>query len=204
MCYICNRCYILYGYYKQETRQKEDTDSIVLLQFGEKSMKQSDKSKLWMEEALLQLMEKKEFATITVTDICEKAGISRLTFYRNFEVKEDILRFHFDKVFQEYIGKFDEGITNIEEAITSCFDVWFELREEIKRIVDSNLALLMYEPFSKYTQIVLSKNEKYKKCDLAQQNFILGGMFALMVSMVNHPTDRKPEEITSSIMELLK
>ena len=152
----------MYGYYKQETKQKEDTDSIVLLQFGEKSMKQSEKSKLWMEEALLQLMEKKEFATITVTDICEKAGISRLTFYRNFEVKEDILRFHFDKVFQEYIGKFDEGITNIEEAITSCFDVWFELREEIKRIVDSNLALLMYEPFSKYTQIVLSKNEKYK------------------------------------------
>ena len=61
MCYICNRCYILYGYYKQETKQKEDTDSIVLLQFGEKSMKQSEKSKLWMEEALLQLMEKKEF-----------------------------------------------------------------------------------------------------------------------------------------------
>lgn len=57
--------------------------------------------------------------------------------------------------------------------------------------MDSNLALLMYEPFSKYTQIVLSKNEKYKKCDTAQQSFILGGMFALMVSMVNNPDDGK-------------
>lgn len=167
-------------------------------------MKQSEKSKLWMEEALLQLMKTKEFATITVTDICEKAGVSRLTFYRNFDMKEDILRFHFDKVFHGYICKFDEGIINIKEAIISCFEVWYELREEIKRIVDSNLALLMYEPFSKYTQIVLSKNEKYKKCDTAQQSFILGGMFAIMVSMVNNPDNMKPEKIAKSIMELLK
>lgn len=167
-------------------------------------MKQSEKSKLWMEAALLQLMKKKNFSAITVTDICEKAGVSRLTFYRNFETKEDILRFHFDKVFHEYICRFDKGISDIEDAITSCFEVWYELREEIKRIVDNHLALLMYEPFSKYTQIVLSKNEKYKKCDVAQQNFILGGMFALMVSMVNNPADMKPEKLTKSIMGLLK
>lgn len=62
----------------------------------------------------------------------------------------------------------------------------------------------MYEPFSKYTQIVLSKNDKYKECDTAQQSFILGGMFALMVSMVNSSDNMKPEKIAKSIMELLK
>lgn len=167
-------------------------------------MKQSEKSKLWMEDALLQLMKVKEFSAITVTDICEKAGISRLTFYRNFEIKEDILRFHFDKVFNEYICKFDGEILNIEEAIIACFEVWFELREEIKRIVDNHLSLLMYEPFSRYTQIVLAKNEKYKKCNEIQQNFILGGTFALLIEMVNNPNEIKPEKITKSIMELLK
>ena len=37
-----------------------------------------------MDEAFLALLEKKEFAYITVKEICEKAGVNRSTFYLHY------------------------------------------------------------------------------------------------------------------------
>ena len=34
-----------------------------------------------MDEALIALLEKKDFSYITVKEICEKAGVNRSTFY---------------------------------------------------------------------------------------------------------------------------
>lgn len=41
--------------------------------------------------ALLQLMQKKPYAEITITDIVERAGVSRMAYYRNYSSKDDIL-----------------------------------------------------------------------------------------------------------------
>lgn len=38
-----------------------------------------------MDEAFLELIEKKDFAYITVKEICEKAGVNRSTFYLHYE-----------------------------------------------------------------------------------------------------------------------
>ena len=37
-----------------------------------------------MDEALILLLEKKEYSFITVKEICEKAGVNRSTFYTPF------------------------------------------------------------------------------------------------------------------------
>ncbi len=44
-----------------------------------------------MDEALLQLLEKKEFAYITVKEICEQAQVNRSTFYLHYETMDDLL-----------------------------------------------------------------------------------------------------------------
>lgn len=49
-------------------------------------------------DSLLELMEQKPFPEITVTEICEGAGIGRKTFYRNFAYKEDVLDFQLDQL----------------------------------------------------------------------------------------------------------
>ena len=41
--------------------------------------------------ALLKLIEKKRLDKISVTELCEKAGVSRVTYYRNFSSVESIL-----------------------------------------------------------------------------------------------------------------
>ena len=44
-----------------------------------------------MDEAFLALLEKKDFAYITVKEICEEAGVNRSTFYLHYETMADLL-----------------------------------------------------------------------------------------------------------------
>ena len=45
---------------------------------------------LLMDEALLLLLEKKEYEFITIKEICEKAGVYRSTFYLHYETIDDL------------------------------------------------------------------------------------------------------------------
>ena len=44
-----------------------------------------------MDEALLLLLEQKEYDAITVKEICQKAGVHRSTFYLHYETVNDLL-----------------------------------------------------------------------------------------------------------------
>ncbi|MBQ8872345.1 MAG: helix-turn-helix transcriptional regulator, partial [Clostridia bacterium] len=44
-----------------------------------------------MDEALIRLLEKKNYEFITVKEICTKAGVNRSTFYLHYETMDDLL-----------------------------------------------------------------------------------------------------------------
>jgi AcrR family transcriptional regulator len=48
-------------------------------------------------------MGEKQFADIRVTDLVEQAQLARATFYRSFDVQEDVLRWRCDQVIDELI-----------------------------------------------------------------------------------------------------
>ena len=43
-------------------------------------------------EAVLRLLRDKPLQEITISEICDEAGIGRTSFYRNFESREDVIR----------------------------------------------------------------------------------------------------------------
>ena len=56
-----------------------------------------------LTEALFILMRKKPFEEITITEISKLAGVSRISFYRNFDSKEDLLvKYLFEKSMDEF------------------------------------------------------------------------------------------------------
>ncbi|MFA9378290.1 MAG: TetR/AcrR family transcriptional regulator [Lachnotalea sp.] len=52
--------------------------------------------------SLMILMEQKNFKEITITEMTKKAGVSRMAFYRNYTVMEDIIICYLDELLQEY------------------------------------------------------------------------------------------------------
>lgn len=53
-------------------------------------------------DALLQLMHTKDYDDITITDITEKAGVSRMSYYRNYHSKDEILMDYMFRIIKEY------------------------------------------------------------------------------------------------------
>lgn len=50
--------------------------------------------------AFFQLLEKKHFSEITVTEIVKEAGVARATYYRNFDIKENIVNAYIEELHQ--------------------------------------------------------------------------------------------------------
>ena len=55
-----------------------------------------------MVTALMQLLESQPLSTITISELTAKAGVSRMTFYRNYSSKEDIFARHLKDILEEY------------------------------------------------------------------------------------------------------
>ena len=50
-------------------------------------------------ESLLELLKDKPLNDISISELCSHAQVGRATFYRNFEVKEDVLNVYIHKLF---------------------------------------------------------------------------------------------------------
>lgn len=70
-----------------------------------------------MDEALITLLEKKDFEYITIKEICNTAGVNRSTFYLHYENTYDLLqettKYILDKHFDCYPTNKKDAIANI-------------------------------------------------------------------------------------------
>lgn len=65
--------------------------------------KQKEQSKEWIADAFFAQLQKKNYEDITVSEIVKKADLSRRTFYRIFDSKQDIITCLLDRIMPDYI-----------------------------------------------------------------------------------------------------
>ncbi|MCC8195708.1 MAG: TetR/AcrR family transcriptional regulator [Ruminococcus sp.] len=73
---------------------------------------------LLMDEALLQLLERKDLEFITVKEICERAGVNRSTFYLHYETISDLLDETAEMIDKRFSQYFDESDEDFAEKIS--------------------------------------------------------------------------------------
>ena len=89
----------------------------------------------YITDALLLLMQRKDYKDISITELCEKAGVTRMSFYRNFESKEDILKKWIGAITNDFL--IASGIsykkTAAENTLSSCLTTWSSTRTSARR-----------------------------------------------------------------------
>lgn len=105
---------------------------------GENSNAQNLLVRTWMQQALLRLLASKKLHTISVTELTRTAGVSRVTFYRNYSDLSDIL---FDYLqMQEFGLKKNPALKQyLPRFIWSYFDFFSNHRELFQCIQENNL-----------------------------------------------------------------
>ncbi len=71
--------------------------------------KKITKAKMQILQSLEELLRKKSLEDISVSDLAEKSGVARKTFYRHFQDKYDALNFYFYMFYQESFEMINEG-----------------------------------------------------------------------------------------------
>ena len=118
--------------------------------------RQVQRTKSWIFDALMLLMDEKPYEKITVSDIADKAGVARPTFYRNFDDK--------DEVVLEYLNNsFSTEKDDKHNNIILLFDDKYLIKHQknLKKVLNTaSIENRIYRELQKYT---LSLAEHYKK-----------------------------------------
>ncbi len=91
-------------------------------------------------EGLWELLEDKSFEKISVSELVERAGIGRVTFYRNFSNKEEVLKRSFNMELQAWLSERQIDLSDwtdgqLLSALRQFFDFWYEQQDTIRLLI---------------------------------------------------------------------
>jgi AcrR family transcriptional regulator len=99
--------------------------------------KKTNLTRSWIFESLMLLMDKKPYGKITVSDITQKAGIARQTFYRSYANKDAVLFEYFRGMVNADLLKIENIIKGSPDTIVLMYNYAYMCtqRERIKKIL---------------------------------------------------------------------
>ena len=108
-----------------------------------------------MDEALITLLEKKDFEYITIKEICDTAEVNRSTFYLHYENTSDLLKETTRYIIDKHLAYYEKDKTCISLQFETC------KREELLFITDEYL-----EPYLTF----IKDNQRLFKISIKQFN----------------------------------
>lgn len=157
----------------------------------------SEQSKKMLAEALIDLMQKKDFASIKIQNITDRAGLSHMAYYRNFSCKEEIIRYYLDVITNKFTknSQFSYKADDFRKYILDLFT---------HLTANRNLGLLLYrnslihyvkDEFDKiFTQNAATTVEKYNRY------FISGGLYNTYYYWLINGCMESAEELANMFM----
>lgn len=172
--------------------------------------KRSLESAEWIYEALVRLMQRKEYSDIRITEICKEADIGRVTFYRHYDAIEDVLRKKCDEkcmglvnYFKEYYLTHDRN----EIFLKPHLRYWYSNSEIIRLIIRANKAHIISDSFEwmfNYLKQTMFKDRKLGK----YQNYFVavraGVFISILKEWIKNDMNITPEELSRIIAEQTK
>ena len=103
---------------------------------------------------LLTLMKEKPLSDISVSELTDKAGIGRVSFYRNYQTKEDILKEESDRLIKEWGRLYESNPESAPETLfPSLFDFYRDHRDFYTTLYNAGMSSIMMETILSTIQI---------------------------------------------------
>ena len=83
---------------------------------GKGNAERNEAARSAIVEALFTLMETERFSSISVLQIVEEAGVARMSYYRNFESKEQVIEAYVDRLHSELIAQSEKSAADAQGA----------------------------------------------------------------------------------------
>ncbi len=153
----------------------------------------------YITDALLLLMKRKDYKDISITELCEKAGVTRMSFYRNFESKEDILKRWVAEITDEFLAA--SKISYKRDGDREYFIKLFTHMEQYKDICmalrKADLLHIVKEQFDKVF-LTVYKNEYHDY----KSYFLSGGIYNVFLLWLVNGCRESPSELADNLADI--
>lgn len=177
-----------------------------------------------MDEAFLELIEKKDFAYITVKEICEKAGVNRSTFYLHYETVGDLLSESTEYIIHQFERSMPQDTAGFlknlparpleelylitPEYLTPYLTYIKEHRRIFKATVEQASALRMNDAYQKLNHHVLTPILNRFQVLPEDQNYVMqfhiNGLMAIINEWLRDDCRDSIEHIVSVMQRCIK
>ena len=149
---------------------------------------------------LKRCLKEKSFESVTISDIQRISGVSRSTFYRNFDRMEDVLALMCDRVFEE---AFASDYSNISEAV---FRTWFRHADMIEAVVGIDRGDMLYASLRRCTSRMRSGLPEWGDAVPLDYlaSIIASSMMGIMITWVERGKKESEEELKGVILQSFK
>lgn len=174
---------------------------------------------LLMDQALIELLEKKELSYISVKEICEKAGVNRSTFYLHYETIGDLLEETTEYIHNQFLASFDQKpeqfVSQIKDAPLSELilvgEVYlrpylkfvYENRSVFKAALNNPAAIEAEKQYSEIKKYIFKPIMDRFKIPKDVQNYWMAyyfsGIWAIIWEWINRDCKEPVEQIESII-----
>lgn len=142
--------------------------------------------------ALIELLKEKELHDISISEIAAAAEVSRISFYRNYQTKEDILRGYINNIFKEWtvIYSEDKAFT-FGEQISAMFAHLNNYREFYSLLNDRGLIYLLNETVNDFFTL----NQEHSNIEAYGLAFMSYGVFGMIKEWISRGMQESAEDM---------
>lgn len=150
-------------------------------------------------EALIKLMNEKSFDDITITELCNKAGVSRMSYYRNYYDKKDIIKVYLDDISKKFKKEthklIDFNIYTNKNVINYLFTYFKKYNYFFKTLIKANLSGMLQETLNKYLEeeIKVEKLSTYEKYHMYSYS---GALYNVYIKWIENDMKESVEELS--------
>ena len=159
------------------------------------------------ETALLELMKKRLFEEISVSELCRHAELSRKTFYRLYDAKADVIYAMIDHALLD-AGTFEPDETVGPGGLHRFLAYWKSRKELLDMLKRNRISALLSQQAVIH---IMHEAPEIARCFGADDSpygrelivFYTTGLFSLVLDWADRDFDRSIDEMSAMIMDLL-
>lgn len=158
--------------------------------------------------ALFMLVHKTPYDDISVKEICEKAGVSRMSFYRYYNKKDDIFIDFCDSRFEEFYDLYLKDNKNIDprDFTLNMFRFFKKYSKSIEVLILAGKEHLLSVQFLSYAKFLIGRSKDVRIKNLEANKIIAplfsGGFFAVLMTWISDGMEETPEEINNILYQV--
>jgi len=154
----------------------------------------------YITNSLFELMKVKPYNDVSITEITDKAKVNRVSFYRNFTSKEDIINKWITSTTQNFLSKSDINYQKDStlDYFTKLFTHLEKYKTEAMLIYKANLFNLLKDEFD--NNIINLHKKEYSNY---KSYFLAGGIFNVYYFWLINGCKETPQQVAEKLVDLM-